>query len=565
MSNGSVWRFKSLALIAFLSLAFSIQVQATSVNVYPSDNVQAVVNSYGIGTTFVFTPGVYRMQSIIPKDGDIFEGQPGAILNGSRQLNSFSRSGIYWVVGGQTQQGQTGGVCQAGYAGCEYPEDLFFNNIPLQRVETLSQVAAGKWYFDHSAAKVYFVDDPTGKTVEIGVTTHAFYGSATNVTIKGLIVEKYAMPANDGAISGRGTGWVVESNEIRLNHGAAVRMASYEKILKNNIHHNGQLGLSVIGLSSGANILVQDNIIAYNNTRGFDWTWSAGGTHLAETTNLVVQGNYVHDNRGPGIWVDFENYNWLIQGNRTANNFTAGIFDELSYDGIVRYNVVQNDASFPGHAGLWWTAGIRVHASPNAQIYGNSVINCGDGIGAVSNARGSGNRGAFLVQNLSVHDNVIVQSAGSAAGAVADSTTNGGYYLNVYSTSWNNHWQSNTYKLPNSVNLYIWKGGSGYAGMDATQWQSFGQDTAGTWISSTDSTFPSAKFSANQRVYVLGSAQVWSMPTTTSTLVTTEANGAPGTVTQVAGPIRTGGNWWWNIKYDDGQQGWSEETYLQIF
>src|SRR5205807_6982483 len=133
---------------------------------------------------------------------------------------------------------------------------------------------------------------------------------------------------------------------------------------------------------------------------------------------------------------------------------------------------------------------IRIHASPNAQIYGNTVINCGDGIGAVSNPRGTGPRGALLVRNLSAHDNVIVQSVGSAAGAVADSTSAGGYYLKVYSSSWNNHWTSNTYKLSNTAgNFYVWKGGSSYVSMAAGQWQSFGQDATGTWISPTDSSF----------------------------------------------------------------------------
>ena len=209
----------------------------------------------------------------------------------------------------------------------------------------------GKWYFDYSAAKIYFVDNPRGKTVEIGITTHAFSGSASNVTIKGLTIEKYAAPAQDGAISCYGmtnvclgTGWTIESNEIRLNHGAAVRLASNQVIQSNYIHHNGQEGLT----GSGFNILVENNEIAYNNTLGFDFGWEAGGTKFSNTTNLVVQGNYVHDNRGPGLSLDYQTYNWLIQGNRTGGNYVAGILDELGYDGTARYNIIENDGSYPG-------------------------------------------------------------------------------------------------------------------------------------------------------------------------------------------------------------------------
>lgn len=536
------------------------------VSISPGATIQDAVNANPAGTTFVLQSGVFRMQSVVPKVGDTFEGRR-AILNGSRQLTSFTRSGIYWVADSQTQHGTANGKCLRAYAGCQYPEDLFFNNIPLQRVEALEQVATGKWYFDYSAAKIYFVDNPRGKTVEIGITTHAFSGSASNVTIKGLTIEKYAAPAQDGAISCYGmtnvclgTGWTIESNEIRLNHGAAVRLASNQVIQSNYIHHNGQEGLT----GSGFNILVEDNEIAYNNTLGFDFGWEAGGTKFSNTTNLVVQGNYVHDNRGPGLSLDYQTYNWLIQGNRTGGNYVAGILDELGYDGTARYNIIENDGSYPGKASpsMWYGCGIQISASQNAQVYGNAVIGNSNGICAVSNSRGSGNRGAFLVQNLSIHDNVIVQGFGSGAGAVAD----GGEYLNVYSSSWNNRWASNTYKLSNSAgNFYIWKEGSNYVGMDASHWQSFGQDTAGTWISSTDSGFPSAKFAAARRVRTVASTQVWSLPTTTSALVMIEVIGAQGTVTQVAGPIRTDGVWWWSVKYDDGTLGWCEEKYLQTF
>jgi hypothetical protein len=414
-------------------------------------------------------------------------------------------------------------------------------------------VTTGACYFDYSAAKVYFVDSPSGKTVEIGVTTHAFSGSATNVTIKGLRIEKYASPAQDGPITG--SGWTIESNEIRLNHGGGVHLNSNQVIESNYIHHNGQEGLT----GTGSNVLIQNNEIAFNNTLGFNFGWEAGGTKFSNMTNLTVQGNYVHDNKGPAFSVDYQCYNWTIQGNRTSGNYVAGILDEISYDGIARYNVIENDAAYPGNASptMWWGCGIRIDASPNAQVYGNTLINNTNGICAVSNSRGSGTRGAFEVQNLSAHDNVIVQSTGSASGAVANS----GIYMDVYS-SWNNHWTSNTYKLSQSL-AYTWLGGSSYVSLDSAQWKSFGQDTAGTWIASTDATFPSTTFSPNEAVHTVSSTKVMSLPTTTSTLVTTEPSGAQGTITKVAGPIRTSGVWWWSVAYSDGNQGWSQETSLQ--
>src|ERR1017187_9477501 len=83
----------------------------TRVSINPGATVQGVVNANPAGTTFVLQAGVFRMQSVTPKVGDTFEGQPGAILNGSRQLTSFTRSGIYWIAGSQTQHGTANGRC----------------------------------------------------------------------------------------------------------------------------------------------------------------------------------------------------------------------------------------------------------------------------------------------------------------------------------------------------------------------------------------------------------------------------------------------------------------------
>jgi hypothetical protein len=527
--------------------------------------IQEVVDAHPPGTTFVLQAGVFRMQSVVPKPGDTFEGKAGTVLNGSRQLTSFSRSGTYWIAGGQTQHGTANGRCLPAHGGCQYPEDLFFDNVPLRRVESLAQIAAGKWYFDYPTGGVYFVDDPTDKTVEISTTTHAFSGRAANVTIQGLTIEKYAAPAQDGAISCYdvtnvclGKGWTIESNEIRLNHGAAIRLADNLVIRSNYIHHNGQEGLT----GSGSHILVQDNEIAYNNTLGFDFGWEAGGTKFSNTDNLIVQGNYVHDNKGPGLSLDYQTFNWLVEGNRTSGNYAAGILDEIGYDGTARYNIVVEDGFYPdkANASMWYGCGIQIAASRNAMVYGNTLINNSNGICAISNSRGSGNRGPFLVQNLSVHDNVIVQSVGGATGAVAD----GGSFLDVYSSSWNNRWTSNTYKLSNSTgNFHVWKGGASYVSMDASRWQSFGHDTAGTWILPSDSTFPSTKFSAHEVITTSGSTEVWSLPTRTSTIVTTEAPRMHGKVTKVAGPIRTDGAWWWSVEFDDGKAGWCEEKYLE--
>jgi hypothetical protein len=146
-------------------------------------------------------------------------------------------------------------------------------------------------------------------------------------------------------------------------------------------------------------------------------------------------------------------------------------------------------------------------------------------------------------------------------GAIA-STANGGHYLGVYTHSWNNKWILNSYKVTAAAKTFVWQGGSSYANADWLSWQGFGQDLAGTLIAPADTSFPSTRFTANQKVQTVAAAQVWSLPTARSTLVATQGAGIHGTLTKVAGPIRTDGLWWWNVKFADGRTGWCRESDL---
>src|ERR1700676_5061611 len=111
MYNKLISTATAAALMIFSSVFVGLtRSYAATINVSPTQNIQTVVNANPSGTTFVIAAGLYRMQSVTPKDGDIFLGQPGAILNGSRQLTSFARSGIYYIAGGQTQHGTASGV-----------------------------------------------------------------------------------------------------------------------------------------------------------------------------------------------------------------------------------------------------------------------------------------------------------------------------------------------------------------------------------------------------------------------------------------------------------------------
>jgi len=374
------------------------------------------------------------------------------------------------------------------------------------------------------------------------------------VTLKNLIIEKYANASSTGALTPseqQAAGWTIDSNEIRLNHGAGMRVGSGSKVLRNKVHHNGQIG--IMGL--GSNILVEGNEIAFNNDAGFYYPWEAGGTKFLFTTNLIIRNNYSHDNRGPGLWTDYDNYYVTYESNRSARNGDFGIAHELGGDATIRYNVVENTGPSEFHpTRLWNNGAIALIMSRRANVYGNTLINNTAGIVALQDNRtGTLPSGETIgMSDLNAHDNITVQNSNIAAGGTSAKDSS------IY-TSLNNRFTNNTYKLSDSAAGFYWS----FSLLTKDQWKSAGEDTGGVWIAPTDSSFPSTKFAAGDRMRTTVSSGVRSLPSTTDgTLLGTQPAGALGTVTMVRGPILTGGSWWWQVAYDSGLQGWSTEDSL---
>lgn len=445
----------------------ALAVASNSTTIYPGYDIQLTVNKYPAGTAFTLKAGVHRMQSVVPKAGNTFTGESGTILSGARLLTSFSRSGSSWVASGQTQQGVRKTIpCQSGYSLCNYPEDLFINDVMLQRVTSLSQVTAGKWYFDYAADKIYFASDPTGKRVETSVTPYAFSGTAQGVVVRNLIIEKYATPSTAGAVGGdNAASWQVTDNQIRWNHGGGVRTGKQMKILRNNIHHQGQVG--IIGYKSDG-VLIEGNELAYNNTAGYWPYWEAGGAKLTGNTNLTMRNNRVHHNKGKGLWTDESAIYVLIEGNICTDNDHQGISHEVSYDAVIRNNTVERNGF--QNAGGVAGGGITLNSSANVEIYGNNVNYNADGIGAYQQARGSGTYGPHEIKNLYVHDNIIRMSSGHTG--LTQSVNDNSYY-----TSRNNRFVNNTYYMGTTNMRFWWMNGA----RSDTQWKGYGQDMTGVF------------------------------------------------------------------------------------
>ena len=455
-------RLFSCVVLFFMLLATQPVPTASSssqITVHSGDDIQSLVNGHPPGTSFLITSGTYRLQSIRPKDGDTFTGQPGATLNGARILGNFKQQSQYWVADVPASPLRSyRGECDKQHPACMYPEDLFFDSKPLTRVVSLSLVAPGTWYLDYSGNKAYVGSDPDGHNVEISVARAAFWGNASNVTINGLAIEKYASIAGKGAINAMaavegygpiGKGWLVESNDIYLNHGLGIRASDGMTIRNNKVHDNGQMGVA----GSGNNILVQGNEVYGNNYAGYAYDWEAGGIKFAAySTHVTMDNNYVHDNKGPGLHGDIGCDYFVFENNHTARNWSSGIHWEISYHAIIRNNLVENEGYSPLGTSFWYGGGILVSNSTDVEVYGNTVKDCVNGIGGTETNRGADSKTGvpFNLKDLYVHNNTITQQTGFAAGIVKSSRLDNSVF-----TSWNNRFVDNTYHLGSQAGQFF--------------------------------------------------------------------------------------------------------------
>jgi len=371
------------------------------------DDASLIVDEAPEGTTFEFLPGIHRRFSVDPKDGTTFVGREGAVLSGAVLLEEPVETENGWRFDGFEFTGVDHGSCIDGYDGCGLSQDLFFDDVMLWQVTDPADLEPGTWYWEGTS--IYVVDDPSGRRVELSIDAFAFIGDSSDVTIRDLEVVKYATPAQSGAIQAqnpgngdRGYGWLIEDVEVHGAHGAGIRTGDATIVRRVISHYNGQMGISVSG---GTDVLVEDSEFAFNNIAGFRWGWEAGGSKFTRTEGLVIRGNYVHDNIGPGLWTDIDNVNTLYERNRVVDNTGPGIFHEISYSAVIRNNRVEGNGF--GFSTWLWGAGILIAASSDVEVFGNLVINNANGIAGIQQDRGAGDLGDYLLARLNVYNNTI--------------------------------------------------------------------------------------------------------------------------------------------------------------
>ena len=457
------------------------------------------------GDTINIAAGMYRLTSgtnghytsnggqIAAKNGQTFVGPSctptsapcSAILSGSVQLTSGQILGPdgddnYYATG-FTQQGNTYGyACDTGWAGCNYPEDLYVDGSPYQHMNLSSEasLSAGTWWFNYSTDTIYLPAalTPTfvsGNTVEIGVLNTVFSAStgASGVTVDNLTVEEFASQLGEGggvdpnyglaSSATSATNWQVENSYLTLNHSAGLRVGFGMQALNDVITANGEFGIGG-GLAPGSSItpsglVVEGNTVTLNNYAHVSPGFGAGGIKFGNTADAVVRGNVVENNIGNGIHFDVNSVNPLIDGNTLSGNADTvapggagnGIICEISELGCtIRNNLV----SFAGTGGAF---GIVSSTTSGSQAYCN-VITEPSGVNNAAWEVLAANRGNNTVQpNLGAqivstgnyfHHNTVIWDTGTGSGGYAqfDTANQPNFFVNNTPPDYNSYHASST-------------------------------------------------------------------------------------------------------------------------
>ncbi len=110
--------------------------------------------------------------------------------------------------------------------------------------------------------------------------------------------------------------------------------------------------------------------MSYNNTKHTS-SGIEGGGKFWQNGDVVVTGNYVHDNYdSPGLWMDTDNAGFLVKGNYIANNGAEGLMYEISYNALIQDNTFVDNGNVEGPTNPGFPEG-AIYVSESG---GNSLV-----------------------------------------------------------------------------------------------------------------------------------------------------------------------------------------------
>lgn len=364
--------------------------------------------------------------------------QVGGVLYNQSRYDSQEgvldyRMSFQWPMRGGDAERPIGRIAPAGGdPWLSLANNQFYVHAPLQ--------ADGVSIDNKQPLTVYVKLDstlPPGEALEVGVqqflldTCVKRVGCAANLTLRDIVFER----GNGSAFSPQNSavllaGENVVADNVVLQDADAICTGLWGKrvsLLNSTIERCGQLGIA----ASGSGHLIKRNKVRYNNDKGFNENWAAGGMKfISDDTPLLttVQDNDISFNDGTGIWLDTNPTQFTIEGNYIGMNGRVG-------SGQLR--VINGAWVNPGSVSAF---GVHLEIVQSNTVRRNTIVgNAGPGIHLIGN-------------NTGISDNFISANMGPAVSRPSDArlaqtglcaVTNSGNDVNHNLMAWNDEMLKN--------------------------------------------------------------------------------------------------------------------------
>ena len=349
----------------------------------PGQSIQAEVDRNPSGTAFVLGAGRHSNQSIVPKSGDSFIGEPGAILDGGGTVNSAFGPGSTRPANVTIRRLEI-----TNYGPTSSGADYYGTGAVTAGGHSAGEGTRG-WVVDSN-----YIHDNRGMGIRIGHT----------MTVRGNRILHNAGPHGLGGI---GDSTLIEGNEIATSN--------YNRAFDPGFSAGGFKFVESIGL------VVKNNWIHHNYGNG---AWGD-----IANRNMTFDGNTVEDNSHTGIFYEIS-YGCKVTNNTVRRNglgdagnwlYPAGILIAHSPDCEVSGNTLEGNVH--GIIGIQQNrtddATYGPHTLKNLWVHDNVVTQGSSGF-AAGVAADAGNPFAASVNNRYDRNRYTISSSNGEPFAWAD-------------------------------------------------------------------------------------------------------------------------------------------------
>lgn len=278
------------------------------------------------------------------------------------------------------------------------------------KYEPSQKMPDDSFYYDQTSKKLFIQtnQDLEKNKVEVSVRWRPFFAEQ----VKGIVLDGLVFEHSNASYRGRGAvvsiigdDNVIKNVQVKYADDVGIGMVgNRNKLIDSEVTYSGRLGVG----GSGEHNLIKGVTASYNNTRGFNKWWEAGGFKFVGNggmQNSEFIGNTAIGNNGDGIWFDWKNKNNQIRENIAAYNTGFGIHYELSQSGVIQDNYVYGNGQ----------RGIYLRDSVNCWVTHNMVIANGlEGIAILYTGQKDGNGVEFGGENNKVYSNIVGWNNGGA-------------------------------------------------------------------------------------------------------------------------------------------------------